>query len=438
MASAAEQAAATAANSEPLAAATARKNLMQLVQLRWTAVVGQVTTIVAVGSGLHILLPLAAMGAVLAVFVLGNLLTYLRLRWAVPVSNRGLFQALTFDAVVLTALLYLSGGLTNPFISLYLLQVCLGAVLLEGWAVWAMVALALACIAVLALASRPLQLPPDGPSLLTLYIWGALVGLILNAVLIVLFISRINSNLRARDGRLAALRQRAVEEDHIVRMGLLASGAAHELGTPLATLDVVLGDWRHVPKLARDPELAEEIEDMRAEVARCKAIVTGVLLSAGEARGEAAGVATLRAYLGDVFDEWKARRSPAAAVYEDALSENPAIVADSALKQALCNLLDNAFEASPEGLRMRARLRGENLEVHVQDAGPGFAPAVLAAIGKPYLSTKGRPGGGLGLFLVFNVVRKLGGRVEARNRDAGGAEVEIILPLSSLAIGASG
>ena len=99
-------------------------------------------------------------------------------------------------------------------------------------------------------------------------------------MLIVVFMTRIARNLRDRDNGLAALRQQAAEEDHIVRMGLLASGAAHELGTPLASLSVILSDWRRMPALANDPELMEEIAEMQADVQRCKSIVTGILMSA--------------------------------------------------------------------------------------------------------------------------------------------------------------
>jgi two-component system sensor histidine kinase RegB len=108
-------------------------------------------------------------------------------------------------------------------------------------------------------------------------------------------------------------------------------------------------------------------------------------------------------------------------------------VADSALKQAITNLLDNAYEASPDAVFMRVGIESDQLTIAVLDLGPGFTPAMLADFGKPYQSTKGRQGGGLGLFLVVNVVRKLGGRVEARNRDIG-AEVKIAVPLSALEI----
>src|SRR3546814_6262633 len=120
-----------------------------------------------------------------------------------------------------------------------------------------------------------------------LYLQGSFVCFLLIAVLLVAFVTRINRNLRDRDAARAAARQRAAEEDHIVRMGLLASGAAHELGTPLSTLSVLIGDWKKVPAVARDGEWQADLADMDAAVQRCKTIVGGILMSAGEARGEA-------------------------------------------------------------------------------------------------------------------------------------------------------
>ncbi|NWM54803.1 sensor histidine kinase, partial [Escherichia coli] len=102
-----------------------------------------------------------------------------------------------------------------------------------------------------------------------------LICFALIAVLLVLLITRIARNLREGDAERAAIRQRAAEEDHIVRMGLLASGAAHELGTPLSSLSVILGDWQRMPRIAADRDLAQDIADMQAEVARCKTIVSG-------------------------------------------------------------------------------------------------------------------------------------------------------------------
>jgi two-component system sensor histidine kinase RegB len=275
----------------------------------------------------------------------------------------------------------------------------------------------------------------QGLGFLSLHILGMLICFAINAALLVVFVTRINRNLRQRDARLADMRQHAAEEDHIVRMGLLASGAAHELGTPLATLSIILGDWRRMPALTADPELAQEIEAMQAEVGRCKSIVTGILMSAGETRGESAEMTTMMAFLDGLVDDWRAARPTATLSYSNLFGSDLAIVSESTLKQVVFNVLDNAFEASPAWVGFTAANEGDMLVLTVTDRGPGFEPDILGRIGKPYHSTKGRPGGGLGLFLVFNVVRKLGGYVKAGNREGGGAIVTLALPLAALAIG---
>ncbi len=136
-----------------------------------------------------------------------------------------------------------------------------------------------------------------------LHIQGMFICFVLSATLLVFFITRINRNLRARDAHLASLRQQSAEENHIVRMGLLASGAAHELGDAAVHSSVILNDWQHMPTLEATPELSQEIGEMQLQVDRCKAIVSGILLSSGEVRGEG----TLRTTVNTFFDGLTAR-----------------------------------------------------------------------------------------------------------------------------------
>jgi len=411
-----------------------RNNLLQLVQMRWLAVAGQLLTILLVHWGFGIALPLVEMLTLLAVLALFNLASRLRSRLALPVGHAELFAGLLVDVAVLTGQLYYAGGVTNPFIYLYLLQVAVGSVLLRRRYTWAIVAVTSACFVALTQWHRPLALPDmTVPTLSTQYIAGLLICFLLTASLLVIFIGRINANLRRRDQRLADLRQRAAEEEHIVRMGLLASGAAHELGTPLATLSVILGDWARMAPFAGEPELREEIEEMQLQLQRCKAIVSGILQSAGESRGEAPVETTLHAFLDELVQQWRTTRPVKALEYHrDTVPDLP-IISDTALRQMIGNVLDNALEAGPQGLvRLVADCDDDTLTLRVQDQGPGFAPEMLQRFGKPYQSSKGRPGGGLGLFLSVNVARTLGGRIEAHNRPEGGAEVTITLPLASL------
>jgi len=418
--------------------AAGRKNMVLLVQLRWLAVLGQLATILVVQFGMGIVLPLHAMVGVLAALVAFNLVSMYLVRQRGTISNSELFVALLLDVAGLTMQLYLSGGATNPFVSLFLLQVVLGAILLELWSSWALVLVTTAAFALLMRRFRPLALPPFlAADPFELHIVGALACFALVAVLLVLFVTRVSGNLRARDAFVADMRQRAADENHIIQIGLLASGAAHELGTPLASLAVILSDWRRMKRLASDPQLAQDMAEMQAEVERCKAIVTGILMSAGEARGEAPAITSVHGFFDDLVEYWGARGT-APIAYENAFGPDLPIVSDTALKQVICNVLDNAAEVSPIGIGLAIARDGDAIRLTVDDRGPGFAPEMLANLGKPYQSTKQRPGGGLGLFLVVNVMRNLGGSVAARNRAGGGAEVTLRLPIASLALGEAG
>lgn len=405
-------------------------NMRQLVQLRWLAVAGQLVAILGVHFGLGIALPLTEMLALVAFLGVANLAIAVAVR-----RNRiGPFKlalALLLDMAALTAQLYLSGGASNPFILLLLMQVVLGAILLEGSAVWLIMSVAALCYAGLSIAYRPLAFPAGLAGRTTaLFSLAGWLGFVLAALLLVLFIGRISRNLRARTIFLTELRNRAAEEDSIVRMGLFASGAAHELGTPLATLSVILGDWRRDPKLSADEEVAAEVEVMLAEVERCKGIVTDILHSAGEPRDEALARMAACEFVQAIVNDWAPTHPSTPIRLHCDTGEDRELIADPALRQALWSLFDNAAEASPNDVAVQVTARGDELCVSVIDVGPGFNADQIASIGEPYQSTKGA-GHGVGLFLAVIVARRLGGRLDARNRDAGGAEVRLFLPLSA-------
>ncbi|WP_250207987.1 ATP-binding protein [Curvibacter sp. CHRR-16] len=411
------------------------KNMQQLIQLRWIAVVGQIVTI-AIAVGLfQVPLPLWAMGATVLFLAIFNAISHVRWRESPSVSSRALFVALLVDVAALTWQLYWSGGLTNPFAFIYLLQVILGAVLLKSRWSWCMVGVTVLALTLLAWKAEPLGIPLDHDhGWRSLYNQGLLVCFALNAGLLAWFIRRINDNLRQRDAKLAALRQQAIENEHIVRMGLLASGAAHELGTPLATLSVIVGDWQRMPVLQQNSELRQEVEEMQQQLQRCKRIVSGILLSAGEARGEGSQRTTLGVFLQGVVERWQSSRHATQFRYSHAMDGALAIAGDSMVEQMLCNLLDNALEASPQGQHLHVEQEMQSLVLTVRDQGPGFPVAILQALGKPYQSTKGRAGSGLGLFLVSNVVRTLEGQMQVHNLPEGGALVRLSIPLSALTI----
>ncbi|WP_353228004.1 ATP-binding protein [Novosphingobium sp.] len=419
------------ARAQAFPAASAR-NMALLVQLRWMAVVGQLLTIALVSQVMGIGLPLPQLVAVPALLVVINIATHVLGAKRERYSDRELIGALMLDVAALTWQLYLSGGTTNPFTFLFLLQIAIGAIMLPPSRSWIVAAAAIVAGTLLSFRHVPLQLPPllqADP--LRLYLAGSYVCFCLIAVLTVFFVISIDRNRRQSDAALAQLRQHAAEEDHIVRMGLLASGAAHELGTPMATMSVLVRDWFNHPAVLPQPDLIEEMHEMETELQRCKSIVSGILLSAGEARGENPALTTAATFVRDFAAEWHAR-SGGAVQLTDRITQDAAIVSDPALRQVIGNVIDNALEVSPAHVEVIADIDAGMLVLTFVDQGPGFAAEVIARIGRPYVSTKGRAGGGLGLFLVFNVVRKLGGEVTVRNRDGRGAAVRLAIPLAAM------
>lgn len=408
---------------------TNKQHFLLLIQLRWLAVAGQVFTIFLVSQWMEIKLPVSAMAIVIGFLCVLNSASYIHYKKEKYVSKTVMFAGLLLDVLALSVQFYLSGGASNPFISLFLLQIILAAVLLEAWATWILVALSSFCFIVLTIYYRPIEIPHHhGSDFFNLHIQGMFICFVLASVLLVLFVTRIQRNLSARDAQSA-------EEDHIVRMGLMASGAAHELGTPLATVSVILSDWQRMPLFQKDPVIEEELTEILAQIDRCKTIVSGILLSSGTARGEGALRTTINQFLDDLISEWQGLYPVTRINYINHCQPDIPIICDIALKQMIFNVMDNAREASADQIGIEAMIEGDNLIISVSDEGAGFKPDVLAELGKAYCSTKGRPEGGLGLYLVSNVVRKLNGQMTAQNKADKGAIVTIRLPLASLCYG---
>jgi two-component system sensor histidine kinase RegB len=261
------------------------------------------------------------------------------------VTNGELFAALLVDVAVLTGQLYYAGGITNPFIFLFLLQVAVASVLLRP-ATWAIVHHQPGFVA-LTLWHRPLACRSTGNR-------GAVAGLRGRAAGVLraqrgaagdLHRPHQRATCAQRDARLAKLRQRAAEEEHIVRMGLLASGAAHELGTPLATLSVILGDWRAWRRSPASPNCARRSRRCSGRSQRCKASSAASCCRparrAATRPGDHAACLPRR-----LVEEWRTT-PPGASSTTRTASAGPAHHLGHGLKQMMGNVLDNALEAAP-------------------------------------------------------------------------------------------
>ena len=416
---------------------TNRKNLLQLIYLRAVAIIAQVVALFVVHYGIGFPLPLWAMMSVIGLQVLLNLAATLRYSRAGVITDFSLFLELLVDVAAFAGVIFLSGGATNPFISLFLLQVIIGAVLLRPPYAWTLAGVTTFCYLLLAVMPVPLidgrhsHLDPA----FHLHVLGMLVSYAVAAFLLVAFVTKINRNLRERDESFAQLREQVAEEAQLMRFGLLATSAAHELGTPLSTLSVILKDWEDLGPPDAAEERADDITMMSAQLKRCKEIVSSILASSGEVRGEAARLSTLHDFFDQAMQDWQNLRRPTQLNYRRVMADDMPIVADKVIERILFNVLDNAHEASPTQVDVDVQALPHAVQVTVRDYGVGFTPQGLPRFGQLHASEKSGTARGVGLYLVVTTLKKLGGSAQPQNHPQGGAVVTLTIPLSAIRIG---
>jgi len=424
---------------------TLRKNLLHLIHLRGMAFYGQLVTILTVYYGLDLFIRIGDMLWVTAGLVAFNLWVLYRYKSKAHMRDFELFAGLMVDVLAFTLQLFLSGGTSNPFISLYLLPVIIGAVLLKPLYAWIIAASTLGLYGVLSFfrQSYPAAHEHYGASSsgFDLHVHGMMIAYAIAACLVVFFVSRITTNLRDRDQELSRLQQQSAENAQIVRMGLLSAGAAHELGTPLTTMSVILKDWHDLSVPRKRVDQMADIKIMQSQVDRCKATITSILSTSGSMRGEGATATALRTFFEQTVSQWQSQNADVSLSLMIDLPDI-SVAADQVMSQTIVHILDNAVEAAGKvkPVFLKATTENDVLIMEIQDQGPGFLADIMMRIGEPYLSTKdkqGHVGRGLGLFSGHNLLRSLGGSLVVSNRldthgKVLGAQVVLKLPLDAI------
>jgi two-component system sensor histidine kinase RegB len=405
-------------------------NLRRLIALRLIVIAVEAIAILYGINYLHLVLPLTPLVVVLIAFMLISLLTLARLYLARPVSNIELFLHLSLDVLVLTILLYYTGGSTNPFAPLYLIPLTLTAATLPARYTWGMVVLTVVCYSLLLFNYVDLpQMHGSHDHGFRLHVLGMWLGFILSALLIAGFVVRMASTVRKQDKKITTLREQQLKHEQVLALGTLAAGAAHELGTPLSTMAIMLKDMEPHTAVSQ-----EELDTLRDQVNRCRDILGSISATAGTTRAESGSNVKLDSHLQKLIDAWTTSRPDVSATIDlNGTQPAPRIVADQTLDQALINIFNNAADASPQEVEISAHWTDENLTVEVADRGSGLSAEVINKPGDKIYSTK-QDGLGLGLFLTYTTLERIGGTVHLLNRESGGVLCCVNLPLNNILI----
>lgn len=415
-----------------------RLRLDTLVRLRWLAIAGQSAAVLSTWFILGFDLPIALCFLVIAASAGLNL--YLRLRFPLSqrLRDRAAFALLAYDIIQLSGLLYFTGGLSNPFASLFLAPIMISAMSLAWQGTLWLVLLMVGAATFLAFqhvplpwhAGRPLELP-------FLYVSGIWMALVLGAGFIAVYASRVSEEARQLSDALAATELVLAREQHLTQLDGLAAAAAHELGTPLATITLVV---KELGKVVRpDDPMAEDIALLAQEVARCRTILSKIASLGNEGPGMLDEL-TIQHLVEDVVGPQR-DFGVALGISSEGKGAEPVCRRNPGMLYGLGNLVENAIDFAMSEVRITLSWSEAFVTIGIADDGPGFSPDVLERLGEPYITSRGSrrakveegSGLGLGLFIAKTLLERSGASVTTRNAPAPehGARVEVTWPRAS-------
>lgn len=394
-----------------------REAQLRLLSTRAALGLGEVLGILLAWFQLHARLPLLPLLLLLLLHTLLNVVAWARMRaGGTPAFELAIHLAA--DAAIIAALVYLTGGYANPFISLLLVPLILAAVTLPALFAWSMALWVGGLYTLLMQHYLPLALQVSAEAAVDLHLHGMWLNFLLTAALVATFAGRLAAALRRRDAQLAEARESRLRDEQLFALGVQAAAAAHDLATPLASMRLTLDDLRN--DYAGDEELEAPLTLLAEQGARMQQVLAR-LGDAARARGATAGprLAT-GAWLAQIVEHWGLLR-PEAQVRLAADADLPTRAHDPGLEAVLLTLLNNAADVSPTAIQVRASRAPGQLIIEIMDQGPGLAGESS--------QTAGKSGWGVGLDLARATLARLHGTLELRDRPAGGAVARISLPL---------
>ncbi|MGH6760628.1 MAG: ActS/PrrB/RegB family redox-sensitive histidine kinase [Phyllobacterium sp.] len=415
-----------------------RLRLTTLTRLRWLAVAGQSAAVLFVSLYLKFSFPVSICFALIACSAWLNL--FLAFRY--PVNHRletnAAVAVLAFDALQLAGLLFLTGGLENPFSVLMIVPVIISATSLPASATIGLGALVVAATSILAFFHLPLPWYPDiqmaFPLIFIAGVWFAIVSAL---AFTGIYAYRVAEEARLLADALTATELILQREQHLSALDGLAAAAAHELGTPLATIALVVKEMQR--GLSSEDRLAEDVDLLRSQTDRCREILKRLTSLSSESEEHMSRL-PLSSLIEEVIAPHRNFGVDIEVLKLESTGTEPIARRNPGVLYGLGNLVENAVDFARGTARVTWGWTDDNVSIIIQDDGKGFAPAILDRIGEPYTTGRDREAGnsggglGLGLFIAKTLLERSGATIEFRNRsDPGqGAEISVTWPRAAI------
>ena len=403
-----------------------RHNLFRLGLIRAVVLLGQGLALLYFTFFKPIDLPTSSIALVLAIYASITIATANRGRVNIPITNREFFVHLLVDIFFFSMLLYLSGGASNPFISYYLISISIAAIVLPPLYTAVIALTTLLCYSLLLSYHIPVSaIAPHnmGHSMAgnNLHIWGMWANFVISAAIITYFVSRMASELKFQQQKIAQHREQQLQDEQLLAIGTLAAGTAHELGTPLNTMKLL------VDEMLVKQEKNSDLDLLSQQIDQCKITLKQLQTTANESSAENYSAQPLHTFFNQLFERWQLMRPElnTTIIYADCPAPAPDLKFHPTIAQSILNLLNNAADASPEWVEVAISWTDTEIEMEIRDRGEGFETAGKTV---PFFSSKSE-GLGLGLFLSQSTVTRFGGSVSLQNLTDGGTLTTINLPI---------
>lgn len=416
-----------------------RLNLQRLVMLRFV-IMASLSLVIAILLYHNIPLHVFPLATAIAALGLLNGLAWWHLSKKSQTKAQMLFLQLLGDLTALSFLFYFSGGYSNPFIWMYLIPITVAAVALSAFYAWVITAISIVCYTLLMFFHIPLSHLHlhaggdfSGHTQLDIHLVGMWLGFVVSSIIVAIFIARIGKNLREADRKIAEVREKMLESERVLALGTLATSAAHELGTPLATMSIISQELRQ--EYADNSDLAAQLTILQTQTKRCKEILSTLTQEAGAARAQSSAPILLKDFLTQATQRWQDTRPSTELIQTIADNPfNPAILLDRTLTQAILNVLDNAADESNARILLGAEWDEKKLQITVRDFGKGLSPATQEKLGTPFFTSKKNHGMGLGVYLTSLTLARYEGELDLQNHPEGGVVTRIQLPIKHLLV----
>ena len=396
--------------------------LSNLTRIRWIAIIGQFLAIIFVFYYLNIEIPIYPCLLVILISVLINSYSFLNNKADKYLSDKQAFSFLIFDTIQLSILLFLTGGIYNPFSLLLIAPLIISASYLPIF--YSICLLLLSLLSVIIISKFFISIQWNQLFEVPLYFaYGLTIALVISLVFIFIYVYLFASSSRKLSTALSETQSALSDQKKISEIGSLSAAAAHELSTPLNTIFLVLNDLKENKFILNNSSIAKEIGLLKSEAERCKEILLTLSKNPENLKDNFLDKTKISNIIKLNFDKFNSQNIKLKLNMQDK-NEEPLIQIKDELIYCFGNIVQNAVQHARNVINVEIKWDIKEFLITIEDDGIGFKNDILEKVGQPYISKK-ENGMGLGIFIAKNLIENIGGTITFSNNKNKGAKVEI-------------